>query len=397
MWIPEGQARAGSDGLLIATGREVLEASYTLPLFFRTIPYRHRGRAMATSRRGVGGDGRDVPGACKAVAVSGAQARIRGAVGGAKARRGAAGSGIIEANGKGRKSMNLNDLLHSKNIDPRQVIVLRHRPKEPKLNKWLPLLAAEKPGVFNAYQQTQGDKLQKVMQGLTGVGYIASFIGQEGGKALFVGLYSITAARPLTYEEYFEIPANRELQNYTQWYLSRADYPASLLWFDLDLVTAFYAAWKGRLIVKWPPPELVWWRWADRNEMDMLAILEESALTVMPKWDEISFTWDELRNLPAAWWSKLEEWRVLYYIFDDSDGKGYVGSAYGANNLRDRWQNYAASGHGGNRLLQDRDPSHFHFTILERVTPDMKQHDIVALEASWKRRLHTRDHGLNDN
>jgi hypothetical protein len=293
--------------------------------------------------------------------------------------------------------MNLNDLLRSKNIDPRQVIVLRHRPKEPKLNKWLPWLAAEKPDVFNAYQQTQGEKLQKVMQQLTSVGYVASFIGQESGKALFVGLYSITASRPLTYEEYWQIPANVELNDYTQWYTSKADYPASLLWFDLELVTDFYASWKGRLIVRWPPPELAWWRWADRNEMSMLAILEESALAVMAKWDEMSFTWDELRNLPTRWKEVLQQWRGIYYIFDDSASKGYVGSAYGANNLLGRWQNYAASGHGGNRLLQGRDPTHFHFTILERVSPDMKQRDIVALEASWKQRLHTREYGLNDN
>ncbi len=38
--------------------------------------------------------------------------------------------------------MNLNDLLRAKNIDPHQVLVLRHRPSEPELNKILPLLAA---------------------------------------------------------------------------------------------------------------------------------------------------------------------------------------------------------------------------------------------------------------
>lgn len=295
--------------------------------------------------------------------------------------------------------MNLNELLRSKNIDPRQVIVLRHRPKEPKLSKWLPWLAADKPDVFNAYQQTQGERLQKAMDGLAGAGYVASFIGRESGKALFVGLYSIAACKLLTYEEYWAIPAYRELNDYTQWYTSQADFPASLLWFDLKLVTDFYASWKGRLIVRWPPPELAWWRWADRNEMEMVAILEESALAVMPEWHEMSFTWDELRNLPSAWWSALAHWRGIYYIFDDSDNKGYVGSAYGTNNLRDRWQSYAETGHGGNRLLQPpRDPRHFHFTILERVSPDMRQRDIVALESSWKQRLHTRKkYGLNDN
>ena len=70
--------------------------------------------------------------------------------------------------------MNLNDLLRSDIFDPEQVLVLRHRPREAELKEWLPWLAAEKPDVFNAYQQTQGEKLQKVMQGLTGMGYVAS-------------------------------------------------------------------------------------------------------------------------------------------------------------------------------------------------------------------------------
>src|SRR5262249_9951901 len=51
--------------------------------------------------------------------------------------------------------MELNDLLQSSKIEPREVLVLRHRPTEPDLNKILPLLAADKPDLFNAYQQTQ--------------------------------------------------------------------------------------------------------------------------------------------------------------------------------------------------------------------------------------------------
>jgi len=67
-------------------------------------------------------------------------------------------------------------------------LVLRHRPSEPEINKVLPWLAAEKPVVFNAYQQTQGEKFEKAFQGAA---YVASFVGYQPGKALFVGLYSI--------------------------------------------------------------------------------------------------------------------------------------------------------------------------------------------------------------
>ena len=54
--------------------------------------------------------------------------------------------------------------------------------------------------------------------------------------------------------------------------------------------------------------------------------------------------------MPKRWQATLAEWRGIYYIFDVSDGRGYVGSAYGTDNLLGRWRNYAASGHGGNRI-----------------------------------------------
>jgi hypothetical protein len=291
--------------------------------------------------------------------------------------------------------MNLNDLFLAKGIDPQQVLVLRHRPPEPELNKVLPWLAAEKPEIFNAYQQTQTEKLEKAM---LGAAYVASFIGREAGKALFVGLYSIGASKPLTFEQYWQVPAYVEMKAFGMQGLRPDKGRSTVLWFDLVL-TSFYADWKGKLIVRWPPPEKSWWRRAHRNEMPVLAILQDSALdAAMPPWDEISLTWEQLGVLPLRWKSVLSQWRGIYYIFDTSDGKGYVGSAYGDGNLLGRWLNYAASGHGGNTQLRRRDPKNFRFTILQRVSPDMEADDVIRLENTWKERLHTRQpFGLNDN
>ena len=105
--------------------------------------------------------------------------------------------------------MNLNDLLISKGIDPKTVLVLRHSPKEGKLKKELLRLAVEKPEVFNAYQQTQTKQVEKEM---TRADYVASFIGHEPAKALFVGLYTVKKFRPITPKEYWQIPANVELK-----------------------------------------------------------------------------------------------------------------------------------------------------------------------------------------
>jgi len=168
----------------------------------------------------------------------------------------------------------------------------------------------------------------------------------------------------------------------------------------VDLVLkGFYDDWKGKLIVGWPPPERVWCRRAHRNEFPILAVLEDGALdAAMPQWDAINLTWEELAVLPTRWKSALSQWRGIYYIFDSSDGKGHVGSAYGKDNILGRWLDYAKRGHGGNQLLRQRDPRRFRFTILQRVSPDMAVGDVIRLEASRKERLHSRvPLGLNEN
>ena len=295
--------------------------------------------------------------------------------------------------------MNLNDLFAKSEIDPRQVLVLRHSPPEPELRKVLPWLAAERHDLFNAYQQTQRNRLEGVMEKMTGSGYVASFIERGPGAAIFVGLYTIDAARPLDQESFWNVPEYIEMKAYgfKSWNIGEQAKPY-VLWFELTR-TDFYSDWKGRLVVEWPPPERSWWRRAHKNVMPVIALHEESLFdAAMPGWDELNVTWEELTILPRQWKSALSEWRGIYYIFDTSDGKGYVGTAYGAQNLLGRWLDYAASGHGGNRLLRQRNPRNFRFTILQRVSPDMDVHDVVRLESSWKQRLHThKPQGLNDN
>jgi hypothetical protein len=82
--------------------------------------------------------------------------------------------------------LDFNDLLAKHHINPRDVLVLRHKPTEPSLRRALHRLAAYQPEVFNAYQQTQSEKVEKRMKKAT---YVASFIGHQPRSALFVGLY----------------------------------------------------------------------------------------------------------------------------------------------------------------------------------------------------------------
>jgi hypothetical protein len=289
--------------------------------------------------------------------------------------------------------MYLNDLLQDGEIEPTTLMVLRHRPTEAPLRAALPFLAAEKHSVFNAYQQTQGPKVEKAMKKAK---VIASFIGHEPSKALFVGFYRLAGWKPLSYRQYWKIPENRELHQLGMQGMQPDK--AVTLWFELQPME-YLSQWKGKLIIDWPGKEVSWWRWAGNktNKFQIHAILEESRLVeTIADWRKLTLSWQQLTMLPTQWRAELSRWAGVYYIFDTSDRSGYVGAAYGEENFLGRWKHYARSGHGGNKKLRTRKPENFLFSILELVPPS-KEAEIQALEQDWKDRLHTRTHGLNDN
>lgn len=287
--------------------------------------------------------------------------------------------------------MDFNDLFDNP-TDYSKILLMRHSPVEPALKRVLPWLAAERHDIYNAYQQTQGPTGERQMNRAT---LVASFIGHEPGKALFIGLYCNTGYRSLTYDEYWAVPAYRKMREWG--FKGLGPERGSCLWFNLE-PTDFYQHWKGKLVVAWPGGERSWSRWANRNQLEIHAIHEDSLLDPpVPDWTELNLQWADLGVLPTRLRNNLSEWRGIYFIFDEASGKGYVGSASGNENILGRWKNYAATGHGGNAQLKRLDPQRFRFSILQRVSPDMDPAEVVSIENSWKERLHTRVHGLNDN
>lgn len=117
----------------------------------------------------------------------------------------------------------------------------------------------------------------------------------------------------------------------------------------------------------------------------------------MPTWDQLVLTWAELRLIPQTWRGALSQWRGVYFIFDAARRAGYVGSAYGGENILGRWTQYAATGHGGNVRLKESQPADLRFSILERTSPDLPADEVIEREARWKARLHSREFGLNEN
>jgi len=117
----------------------------------------------------------------------------------------------------------------------------------------------------------------------------------------------------------------------------------------------------------------------------------------MPDWRSLIVEWNEFGILPRSWREELSRWRGVYFILDHSDGKGYVGAAYGPENLYGRWLTYSKCGHGGNAKMKGRNPDDLRFSILQILPHDMNVDEVQQIEKSWKDRLHTREFGLNGN
>lgn len=219
-----------------------------------------------------------------------------------------------------------------KGIDPLAVAILRHSFSDTKKHRTVLWAASDRPELFEAFQCGQDAKVEGAMERLKGTGFVAAFVGNGAGRALFVGLYRVVGSIAMRPEDIYALPLYQEIDRIGLMTRNECGNEFHRK-FSMEQVEDF-AALKGRLMVKWPPPELSWYKNAANNSMPVLAIHESSSMdTPMPDWSCLSLSWNELSTLPRLWRDALSHWRGIYYIHDESDGRGYVGSAYGAENL----------------------------------------------------------------
>lgn len=105
-----------------------------------------------------------------------------------------------------------------------------------------------------------------------------------------------------------------------------------------------------------------------------------------------------------SWRGALSNIAGIYLITDNKTGKLYVGSATGSEGIWQRWSDYSANGHGGNKelrnLLKEKGADysqHFQYSILEIADTHASDQDILTRESYWKQVLRTREFGYNSN
>lgn len=287
-----------------------------------------------------------------------------------------------------------NDILRAEGIDPARTAVCLHTPRERALARLLPLFAETEPALFEAYQGAHSVTATRTLRKRD---YMASFVRIESGTLVFVGVYRNRGARERPRAEIRTMPEIDRLIRDLGAYREFEDTAGpAWLWFDLEL-TGYLGAYRGRLQIA-PRLTQAYMRLAEKLDAEVVALSRDSELSAAaPDWQSFIVTGPEMRLLPANWASRLREWRGVYLIVDETDGQRYVGSAYGADNLLARWRAHVANDRGTTARLRARDPANFRFSILQTVDPNLTAEDLIAIENSWKERLHTREFGLNEN
>lgn len=130
---------------------------------------------------------------------------------------------------------------------------------------------------------------------------------------------------------------------------------------------------------------------------------------VFQGYENIRLSFNELQTIfkkqRIDWKTALENVSGIYLIVDKSNGKKYVGSAYGSDGIWSRWSQYISSGHGNTKdlkgLIQNKGVEHaqkyFQFCLLEYMPASVSNDVVHRRESHWKRVLLSGEFGYNSN
>jgi len=160
-----------------------------------------------------------------------------------------------------------------------------------------------------------------------------------------------------------------------------------------------YSDYVGRLKVKLKKPSRgrAFYLEHHIDEMKVSEILRQPYTgEVFPGYENINHDLNILfpivKNEHPGWMAALKNVKGIYVITDKSNGKKYVGSAYGGSGIWSRWCCYIGTGHGWNDELialikkegYEYARNNFRFTLLEYRPMKADDKVIVERESFWK-------------
>jgi hypothetical protein len=275
--------------------------------------------------------------------------------------------------------LRFNTLLFQAGIAPAAVRLLRHQDSRSAKGRTPYELWRDDRPKFEAYQETQSFPNRSKLRS----DYWASFVVTPGGETLLAGFYGCRYLGENDVERAWQHAAGSNPVGTCDVYGLAPDDRLN------DLA--------GRLVVDWGNAERAWIQRADNQDKIVRLIRETFREPDFPTFARFISSLSKVEGLPATWIAALSSSRGVYLLTCPKTHEQYVGSASGADGFYGRWLSYARDGHGGNEGLKSRDPSDYQVSILEVAGSAATVEEIIAMEGLWKRKLQSREMGLNRN
>ncbi len=268
-----------------------------------------------------------------------------------------------------------NVLLREAKVDPAVVKLARHQDQKGSTRQTPYQLWRAADGRFELYQRIQRElKFRDAL-------FVASFVATPLDETLFVGLYKVAEVGkapsglldPITGENvggyhFYDLEASRLLQEYV-----------------------------GRLVVEWGPGYRAWVQRAANQDKEIVEIRRMVSEPTFPGFLQFRERLSLLGSVPQAWRQALSAVCGVYLLTCPRTGRQYVGSAGSDGGFWGRWEDYIASGHGGNKRMIDVPAADYFVSILEVASSSAGQSELIRIENRWKEKLSTREFGLNAN
>lgn len=277
--------------------------------------------------------------------------------------------------------LRFTDLLVTAGLEPSGVRLLRHQTTAPNGRTPYVLWRDQLPA-FEEYQSVQTFRNRASLA----APIWASFVVPPSGGTLFAGIYSadrVGVAEPAWIDPLFGVPgANFTRDNLDHYRTER---------------TADLEGYIGRLWIEWGAGARSWVQRPDRQNKPIVELTREFREDGFPGYTHFLANISEINSLPVTWVAALRAARGVYLLTSAKTKEQYVGSATGDGGFFGRWANYAQDGHGGNIGLKSSDPCDYQVSILEVSGSAASHEEIIGIEQLWKRKLQSREMGLNRN
>jgi hypothetical protein len=267
--------------------------------------------------------------------------------------------------------LTFNDILRKEKIHPKSVRLVRHHftghPERPTPYQ----LWKRNDGSLEKYQQIQRKRRFKVGE------LLATFVVSPNKRTLFVGLYSVIGLG-IVPDGVLDPVSGKDVGG-LNFYKTKAD--------------ARLSEYARRLSINWGSAGQAWVQRAHKQDK-LVAGIEDDNEPPFPGFADFTYELAQISEIPEKWQEILRNVKGVYLLVCKATGKQYVGSAKGDQSLWGRFLDYARTGHGGNVELKARGPQHYQVSVLEITNSEA---EVIALEESWKKKLMSREFGLNKN